>query len=138
MVLRQEVINIIKQSKTIAVVGMSTNPEKDAHQVPKYLKEVGYKIIPVNPNADEILGEKSYASLEEIPVKVDIVDIFRPSDETPSIVESAVKLNPQLIWLQLRISHKQSKRIAEDHGIPIVMDKCMMIEHKKIKARSQA
>jgi len=133
MSLDQEIINIIKESKTIAMVGMSTDPNKDAHRIPKYLKDVGYRIIPVNPNAKEILGEKSYPSLEEIPFKIDIIDIFRPSEQTPAVVTDAVKLNPRLIWLQRGISHNQSKMIADEHRIPIVMDRCLMVEHRKLK-----
>ncbi len=132
MALENQFVQIIKESKTIAVVGMSTNPSKKAHQIPKYLKEVGYKVIPVNPTADEILGEKAYKSLEEIPEPVDIVDIFRPSEDTPAVVESAVKLSPKLIWLQLGISNEESRKIAIDHKIPYIENKCLMVEHKKI------
>jgi predicted CoA-binding protein len=133
MALKQEIVNILKESKTIAVVGMSTKPEKAAHQIPKYLQSVGYKVIPVNPTAYEILGLKSYAKLEDISEKVDIVDVFRPSEQTPDVVNSAVTLNPKLIWLQLGISNEESKKIADNHGIPIVMGKCIMEEHKKIR-----
>ena len=133
MALEQEIVDILKESKTIAVVGMSKNPEKTAHRIPKYLKEVGYRVIPVNPTAEEILGEKSYKSLEEIPEQVDVVDVFRPSEFTPEVVKSAVKLNPKLIWLQLGISNEQSKTIAKDSSIPYVENKCLMVEHRKIK-----
>ncbi len=132
MALDQEIINIVKESKNIAVVGMSKNPEKAAYRIPKYLKDAGYKVIPVNPTASEILGEKVYAKLEDIIEKVDIVDIFRPSDETPVVVESAVKLNPKLIWLQLGISNEQSKALAKENNIAYVENKCLMVEHKKI------
>lgn len=132
MALEQSIMAILKDSKTIAVVGMSTNPSKAAYRIPKYLKEVGYRIIPVNPTADEILGEKAYKSLEEIPEKVDIVDVFRPSEYTPEIVQSAVKLNPKLIWLQLGISNGNSMRIAKENNISYVENKCLMVEHKKI------
>ncbi|TFG18547.1 MAG: CoA-binding protein [Promethearchaeota archaeon] len=133
MALEQEVVDILKESKTIAVVGMSKNPEKAAYRIPKYLKDVGYKLIPVNPTASEILGEKVYAKLEDITEKVDIVDIFRPSEETPVIVESAMKLNPKLIWLQLGISNEQSKALAKENKIAYVENKCLMVEHKKIR-----
>ena len=133
MALEQEIIDILNESKTIAVVGMSKNPEKAAHRIPKYLKDAGYKVIPVNPTAKEILGEKAYAKLEDIAEKVDIVDVFRPSEFTPEVVKSAVKLNPKLIWLQLGISNDQSKTIAKDSGISYVENKCLMVEHRKIR-----
>ena len=128
----KSIIEILKESKTIAVVGMSKHPSKAAHRIPKYLKEVGYRVIPVNPTADEILGEKAYKTLEDVPDQVDIVDIFRPSDQTPAIVKSAVKLNPKLIWLQLGISNLESKELAEDNKIHYVENKCLMVEHRKI------
>ncbi|MHA1110970.1 MAG: CoA-binding protein [Promethearchaeota archaeon] len=131
MTLKQEIVDILNESKTIAVVGMSKNPEKAAHRIPKYLKDAGYKVIPVNPTAKEILGEKAYAKLEDIPEQVDIVDVFRPSEHTPEVVKSAVKLNPKLIWLQLGISNKESKAIAEEHNIAYVENKCLMVEHRK-------
>ncbi len=132
MSLDEAIIEILKESKTIAVVGMSKNPSKAAHRIPKYLKDVGYHVIPVNPTADEILGEKAYKTLEDIPVQVDIVDVFRPSGATPPFVKSAVKLKPKLIWLQLGISNEESKEIAEENGINYVENKCLMVEHRKI------
>ncbi len=123
---------IIKQSKTIAVVGISRDPEKAAYIVPKYLQLQCYKIIPVNPKADIILGEKAYPTLDSIKEKIDIVDIFRPSEQTPSIVKEAVKLNPKLIWLQLGISNEVSKKIADEHNIPIIMNKCLKVEHMRL------
>lgn len=135
MSLDPKIIEIIKQSKTIAVVGISRDPEKVAYSVPKYLQSQGYKIIPVNPKADRILGEKAYPSLESISEKVDIIDIFRPSNQTPPIVEEATKLNPKLIWLQLGISNEESKRNAEKHNIPFVMNKCLKVEHMRISGK---
>ncbi|TET31957.1 MAG: CoA-binding protein [Candidatus Heimdallarchaeota archaeon] len=132
MSITPEIIKILEKSKTIAVVGASRNPSKAAHSIPKYLKEHGYTIILVNPKADTILEEKVYPSLAEIPVQVDIVDIFRPSEDTPKVVEEAVKLKPKLIWLQLGIVNDKAKEIAEKHGIPFVMDKCMKIEHMRL------
>jgi predicted CoA-binding protein len=132
MALDSKLVTILKESKTIAVVGMSKNPEKAAHRIPKYLKSVGYKIIPVNPTAVEILGEKAYSSLDEIPVSVDIVDVFRPSEHTPAVVGSAIKLKPKLIWLQLGISNEDSKSLALENGIAYVENKCLMVEHRKI------
>ncbi len=132
MSITPEIIKILEKSKIIAVVGASRNPSKAAHSIPKYLKEHGYTIIPVNPLAETILEEKVYSRLSEIPVQVDIVDIFRPSEDTPKIVEEAVKLKPELIWLQLGIVNEKAKEIAEKNGIPFVMDKCLKIEHMRL------
>lgn len=132
MSITPEIVKILEKSKVIAVVGASRNPSKAAHTIPKYLKEHGYTIIPVNPMAETILEEKVYPSLDKIPVQVDIVDVFRPSEETPKVVEEAVKLKPKLIWLQLGIINEKAKEIAEKNGIPIVMDKCMKIEHMRL------
>ena len=132
MLITPEIVKILEKSKIIAVVGASRNPSKAAHSIPKYLKEHGYTIIPVNPLAETILEEKVYSRLSEIPVQVDIVDIFRPSEDTPKIVEEAVKLKPELIWLQLGIVNEKAKEIAEKNGIPFVMDKCLKIEHMRL------
>ncbi|MCE7744178.1 MAG: CoA-binding protein [Candidatus Heimdallarchaeota archaeon] len=132
MSITPEIVKILEKSKIIAVVGASRNPSKAAHSIPKYLKEHGYTIIPVNPLAETILEEKVYSRLSEIPVQVDIVDIFRPSEDTPKIVEEAVKLKPELIWLQLGIVNEKAKEIAEKNGIPFVMDKCLKIEHMRL------
>ena len=123
---------ILKNSKTIAVVGMSKNPEKAAHRIPKYLINQGYKVIPVNPTANEILGQKVYPNLEAISEVIDIVDVFRPSDQTPEIVKTAVKLKPKMIWLQLGIKNEESLKIAEEHNIHYIQDKCIMVEHRKL------
>ncbi len=132
MSITPEIVKILEKSKVIAVVGASRNPSKAAHSIPKYLKEHGYTIIPVNPMAETILEEEVYPSLDKIPAQVDIVDIFRPSEDTPKVVEEAVKLKPKLIWLQLGIVNEKAKEIAEKHGIPFVMDKCMKIEHMRL------
>ena len=132
MELEKDIVEIIKKSKVIAVVGASRNPEKAAHLIPKYLKEHGYKIIPVNPSGEKILGEQSYKKLSDIKTKVDIVNIFRPSEETPEIVKEAVTLKPKLIWLQLEIMNNKAKEIAEKSNIKFVMNRCLKVEHSKI------
>lgn len=126
---------ILKNSKVIAVIGCSRNPEKDAHKVPKYLKESGYKIIPVNPFAEEILGERVYKDITEIEEKIDVVDIFRPSEEVSGIMEKILKMpnKPKVIWMQKGIINEQAAELARENGIEVVMDKCVMIEHKRIK-----
>lgn len=125
----KEIEKIILSSKNIAVVGASRDPDKDSYLIPKYLQEQGFKIIPVNPKADEILGEKAYSSLMEIKERVDIVDIFRPSEYTPKIVEEAIKLKPKLIWLQLGIQNNEAMETANQNNIPFIMNKCLKIEH---------
>ena len=127
-----ELKEILQNNKTVAIVGASRDPEKPSGYVPEYLKSKGYTIIPVNPFADEILGEKDYRSLSEIPIPIDIVDIFRPSDKVLPIVEEALKKQPKVIWMQLGIVNEEAKKLAEKDGIKVVMDKCMLAEHKKL------
>lgn len=114
------------------MVGCSRNPEKDAHKVPKYLKEHGYKIIPVNPFADEILGKRVYKTLSEIEEPVDIIDVFRPSKECLQVVKEAIKVKPKAIWMQLGIKNIEAAKLAGKKGIGVVMDKCIMLEHKRL------
>jgi predicted CoA-binding protein len=122
--------DLLKNSKTIVVVGLSPKPHRASNQVAKYMQEKGYKIIPVYPREDEILGEKVYRSLDEIDFEVDIVDIFRKSEDTPPIVEKAVKLpGVKCVFLQEGIKNEKSKEIAENAGIFYVEDKCIMVEH---------
>src|SRR3989344_8011868 len=109
----EDILKILKESKTIAVVGCSSNPEKAANRIPKYMQEHGYKIIPVNPNSENILNEKTCKSLSEIKENVDIVDIFRPGEECLEVVKEAVKLKPKAIWMQLGIINEEAKKLAE-------------------------
>ncbi len=125
-------IKEIYKLKTIAVVGMSKNPEKAAHYVPKYLSEKGYNVIPVNPTTDEILGKKCYHTLAEIPVPVDIVDVFRPSEQVQPVIEEAVKIKPHVIWLQEGIHNPEAESIAKKVGIDVVFNRCMLAEHQRL------
>ncbi len=127
-----EQIRQIYSLKNIAVVGMSKNPEKAAHYVPKYLDDKGYNIIPVNPTATEILGKKCYPSLLDIPIKVDIVDVFRPSDQVQPVIEEAIKIKPQVIWLQEGIHNPQAEDDARKSGIDVVFNRCMLAEHQRL------
>ncbi|MBI1819800.1 MAG: CoA-binding protein [Nitrospirae bacterium] len=130
---------ILKKYKTIAVVGLSTNSEKPAHFVPKYLKEQGYTIIGINPSAKgDILGQKVYASLREIPEKVDIVNIFRPSGEAPGIVVEAIGIGAKVIWMQEGIVHQEAAARAEKAGLEVVMDRCMMKAHRQRQEKLSA
>jgi predicted CoA-binding protein len=135
-----EVREILTRYKIVAVVGLSREVGKDSHRVSAYLKKNGFRIIPVNPFADEILGEKSYKSLLDVPPEIqktiEIVDVFRPSKDVPLIVEQAIKLKamygkPHVIWMQLGIVNEQAAEAAEKAGLIVVMDKCMIIEHKR-------
>ena len=133
--------NILQKAKTIAVVGLSKEPEKDSHRVSAYLQQHGYRIIPVNPFADEVLGEKSYRSLLDIPVEIqktiDIVDVFRRSEDAPPIVEQAIQLKgkvgrPFVVWMQLGIVNEQAAEATRKAGLIVVMDKCLMVEHQNV------
>jgi len=125
-------IREILSLRRVAVVGMSKDPAKPAHYVPKYLLERGYEVIPVNPTADEILGLRVYKSLREVPGPVDIVDVFRPSDAVPEVVREAVALRPKVIWLQEGIYHPEAVEVARANGIKIVWNRCMMKEHRRL------
>lgn len=132
MINDDKLMKILKEYNSIAVVGCSRDPKKAAYKVPKYLKEHGYEIIPVNPYADEILEEKVYKTLSEIEVPVDIIDIFRPSEECLEVVREAIKLKPKVIWMQLGIINMEAAKLAEKYGIKVIMDKCILIEHKRL------
>ncbi len=118
--------------KNVAVIGMSKNPQKAAHFVPRYLKEQGYNVIPVNPTTNEILGSKSYPDVEEIPGSIDIVDVFRPSDEVLPVVQSAIKKKPKVIWLQEGIHNQEAEELARKEGINVVFNRCMFAEHRRL------
>ncbi len=124
----------MSRSRTIAIVGCSRDPSKDAHKVPKFLKEMGYEIIPVNPFADVIIGEKTYPNLLMIPeeVDVDIVDVFRPSKEIALIVDQAVSRRVKVIWLQIGIRNNQAAERAISAGLVVVQDRCIMREYLRL------
>jgi len=134
-------VEILLGSRTIAVVGLSKDPNKESFSVSQYLKEQGYRIIPVNPTASEILGERVYPSLLEIPTeeagRVEVVDIFRPSEQVPPIVEQAIQLrkadgaNPKMIWMQLGIESPAAAEAAKRAGIAVVQNLCVRTEHRR-------
>jgi hypothetical protein len=127
-----EQIKKFYELKNIAVVGMSKNPEKAAHYVPKYLAEKGYNIIPVNPTADEILGKKCYSGLSDIPEHVDIVDVFRPSEQVMPVIDEAIKLKPKVIWLQEGIHNIEAESLAQKAGVEVIFNRCMLAEHQRL------
>lgn len=118
--------------KNIAVVGMSKNPEKAAYYVPKYLADNGYNIMPVNPTADEIMGKKCFHEINEVNESIDIVDVFRPSDQVMPVVEEAIKKKPKVIWLQEGIHNKEAEELARKAGIEVVFNRCMLAEHERL------
>lgn len=123
---------ILENNKVVAIVGYSTNEEKGAHYVPKFLKEQGYKIVPVNPTVTEGLGEKAYASLKDIPFPVDIVDCFRRPDAMPDIARDAVAIGAKVLWMQKGIESEEATKIASDAGLKVVYDLCMLEQHKEL------
>lgn len=128
-----EELQEILSFETIAVIGCSTSPEKPAHEIPAYLIEQGYDVIPVNPFADEIFGLKAYDSLSEVPDGVDIVDVFRPSSEVRDIVDEAIdREDVDVVWTQLGIQDDEAAERAEQAGTRVVQDKCMKIEHERL------
>lgn len=118
--------------KRIAVIGMSKNENKAAHYVPKYLSENGFDIIPVNPTADEILGKKCFSTISEVNGDVDIIDVFRPSEQVLRVVEEAIKKKPKVIWLQEGIHNVEAEKLARDNDIKIVYNRCMLAEHQRL------
>src|SRR6266403_6282100 len=124
------ITKILRESKTIAVVGLSSNPERPSFGVTEYMQEAGYRIIPVNPNEREVLGEKSYARLEDVPEKIEIVDTFRRPEVVPPAVEGAIRIGAKVVWMQLGIEHQAAAEKAHAAGLIVVMDACILVEHK--------
>ena len=124
--------DILNFSETIAVVGLSPKTNRPSHEVAEYLKQQGYKIIPVNPRATEILGEKSYPDLISIPLKVDLVDIFRRSEDIPPIVDEAIKIGAKAVWMQEGIINEEAAARARNAGLIVVMDKCTLKVHQRM------
>ena len=127
-----EEITEILNLKKVVVIGMSKHQEKAAHFVPKYLAENGFDIIPVNPNSDEILNKKCYKEINDIKDDIDIVDVFRPSEDVLPFVKDAIKKNPKVIWLQEGIHNEEAENLARAHGIDVVFNRCMLAEHQRL------
>lgn len=127
-----ELRQIYAETKTIAVVGASSDESKPAGNIPRYLKGQGFRIIPVNPRGGEILGEKVYTSLEEIEDPIDVVDVFRPAEETPPIAKQAVAIGAKTLWLQAGIESEEAERIAKEGGLKAVMGICMGATHGRL------
>lgn len=130
---REAISKILEDCRTIAVVGLSSSPARASHGVAGYMKREGYKIIPVNPNEEEVFGERSYATLADVPIKIDLVDIFRRSEAAGEVVDEAIKVGAKAVWLQEGvIDHAAAKR-ALDAGLLVVMDRCWLKEHIRNK-----
>ena len=128
----EHIEGILKRAKTVAVVGLSPKADRPSYGVASYLKEQGYRIIPVNPAADEVLGEKCYPDLSSIEEKVDVVDIFRRAEDVPPIVEEAIRTGAETVWMQEGIVNEEAAARAREAGLEVVMDRCMLKEHKRL------
>ena len=124
---------LLRRSRTIAVVGLSSKKFRPSYGVAEYMQEQGYRIIPVNPNEVEVLGEKAHASIEDIGEHIDIVDIFRRSEFVPAIVESAIRIGAGAIWMQEGVVHEDAARQAREAGLDVVMDRCILKEHMRME-----
>jgi uncharacterized protein len=126
---------VLLSARTIAIVGLSNNPLRASYFVGFYLQRHGYHVIPVNPRESQILGERSYASLREVPVPVDIVDVFRAPDALPAIAADAVAIKAKCLWCQFTVINEEGARIAEKGGLSVVMDRCLKVEHARYIGR---
>ena len=129
--------DILRDLHVVAVVGLSANQDRPSYGVATYLKKHGYEVIPVNPNEDTILGERCYASLTLIDEQVDIVDIFRRSEEADTIVDEAIKIGAKVVWMQEGVVNEQAAKRARGAGLEVIMDMCMMKEHRKMTKKSK-
>lgn len=128
----KEIAQIVKDAKTIAVVGISANPDKASYRVANYLQQVGFEIIPVNPTLNEWNGLKAYASVKDIPSTIDIVDIFRRPEDVPPVVDDAIAKKAKCVWMQLGIVNNDAADKARAAGLNVVMDRCLLVEHQKL------
>ncbi len=131
-----EIKKLLEGSRNVAVVGLSDRPYRTSHGVARALQEFGYRIFPVNPNlTGPVLGEKPYASVEEIPEQVDIVNVFRRNELTPPVARDAVAAGAKVLWLQLGVVNEEAARYAEEHGLAVVMDRCLKVDHALLVGR---
>jgi predicted CoA-binding protein len=129
---------ILRSYDTITVVGASNSPEKAAHYVPEHMQQHGWRIIPINPTAEEILGEPAYRTLADVPEPVGLVDVFRPSEQTPDIARQAVAAGATALWLQLHIASDEARRIAEGAGLMYVENRCLIVEQRRLRLNAPA
>ena len=126
------IAEILRSSKVIAVVGLSSKPYRPSYGVSEYMQRAGYRIIPVNPAETEVLGEKCYPDLDSVPEPIDIVDIFRRSEYVPEIVEAAIRKQAKVVWMQEDVIHEPAARRAHEAGLDVVMDRCILKEHRRL------
>ena len=127
------IADLLKSSRTIAVVGLSGQRTRPSYGVAEYMQREGYKIIPVNPRESEVLGEKCYARLEDVPERIDIVDVFRRPEFVPEIVKSAIAIGAKVLWLQEGVIHEAAAEKARQAGLSVVMDRCILKEHARLR-----
>ncbi len=125
------ILEILKKYRTIAVVGLSSNAMRPSYGVTEYMQSAGYRIIPVNPNETEVLGEKCYARLEEVPEQIEIVNIFRRAEEVPPVVESAIRIGAKVVWMQHGIENEEAAEQALAAGLVVIEDVCILVEHRR-------
>jgi predicted CoA-binding protein len=128
----ENVKDILQKSRTVAVVGLSHKEDRDSNRVAVYLREHGYRIIPVNPKYKEVLGQTCYPDLKSVPEHVDVVDIFRNIEAIPAIVDEAIEIKAGAVWMQLKLMHEEAAAKARSAGLEVVMDKCIMVEHRRL------
>ena len=126
------ILEVLHSARTIAVVGLSGKRYRPSYGVSEYMKRSGYRIIPVNPNEREVLGERSYPDLDSVPEPVDIVDIFRRSEFVPEIVEAAIRIGAKAVWMQEGVFHEEAARRAEEAGLAVAMDRCILKDHRRL------
>ena len=129
----KSIAELLRNSRTIAVVGLSNKRTRPSYGVSEYMQGAGYRIIPVNPRETEVLGEKAYAKLEDIPEHIDIVNVFRRSEFVPEIVESAIRTGAGAVWLQEGVIHEEAVERARQAGLDVVMDRCILKEHRRLR-----
>ncbi len=134
----EQLRELLTGATTIAMVGASSDPEKPSHGIMRKLQKVGYRVIPVNPKETEVLGEQAYPSLLDVPVAVDIVDVFRRSEDTPPIAEQAVRIGAKALWLQVGIANEDAAAIAQRGGLAVVMDTCIGVSHSLLGIPAKA
>ena len=127
-----EIDDVLKMAKRIAVVGLSTNPEKDSHMVAKYLMDAGYEVMPVNPNCEHVLGLECYPDLDAVPGEIDVVDVFRRAEALPDIVDAAIRRGAKVLWTQLGIVNNAAAEKARKAGMKVIQSKCMKVEHVRM------
>lgn len=128
----EDIERILRDARTIAVVGLSPNPDRPSYAVASYLQRQGYRIVPVNPTVDRVLGERSYPDLRAVPEKIDVVDVFRRPEEVPQVVEQAIQVEARVLWMQEGIVNEEAATAARQAGLQVVMDRCMLREHRRL------